>query len=126
MLRLGDRRSIKDGKACGNEMMKTRYFCESCGREVSAKAATCPSCGKAFTAVRCPHCGFEGKASAFTAGCPVCGFLQKPDQTPSDAAPVASPTAARGRRPLPARFYTVLAVVLLAFLAVLVVLLFKT
>ncbi len=27
-----------------------------------------------FTAVRCPECGYEGRAPEFKSGCPVCGY----------------------------------------------------
>ncbi|HTZ50943.1 MAG TPA: zinc ribbon domain-containing protein [Spirochaetia bacterium] len=53
---------------------KARFFCEQCGAEVRAGASSCPSCGSVFTAVRCPECGYEGRAPEFKAGCPVCGY----------------------------------------------------
>jgi uncharacterized membrane protein YvbJ len=100
--------------------MKARYFCENCGAEVRPGAATCPSCGRVFTAVRCPECGFEGRASEFVQGCPSCGFMeQKKAEAPS---PRQART--RGRRPLSARFYRTAGIVLFALAVILVVLLF--
>ena len=70
-------------RACGSRRlqrmpgsMKARYFCENCGAEVRPGASSCPSCGRVFTAVRCPECGFEGRASEFARGCPSCGFME--------------------------------------------------
>jgi len=98
--------------------MKARYFCENCGKEVSPGASTCPWCGRAFTAVRCPECGFEGKAADFRTGCPVCGFNQ----------PVPAASSAPAPRPprksvLSARFYRIAGVVLLGLIAALLCLL---
>jgi hypothetical protein len=59
---------------------KARYFCENCGAEVRAGAASCPKCRRVFSAVRCPECGYMGKASEFREGCPSCGFLQPREQ----------------------------------------------
>ncbi|HET6487773.1 MAG TPA: zinc ribbon domain-containing protein [Spirochaetia bacterium] len=75
--------------------MKVRFYCESCGSEVGKSDAVCPSCGKSFAAVRCPQCGFSGKASAFARGCPVCGYLHE-----NRAVPVA-PEQAEGGTPAP-------------------------
>ncbi|MGD0725766.1 MAG: zinc-ribbon domain-containing protein [Spirochaetia bacterium] len=95
--------------------MKARYFCENCGKEVRPGASTCPWCGRVFTAVRCPECGFEGKASDFRTGCPSCGFNQ---QVP--AAARAAPPRPR-RRALPsARFYRIAGAILLVLLIALI------
>jgi uncharacterized membrane protein YvbJ len=50
------------------------FYCETCGREVGAHEDECPHCGMPFYGVRCPRCGFNGKARQFVNGCPQCGF----------------------------------------------------
>jgi hypothetical protein len=98
---------------------KARYYCEQCGTEVRAGASVCPSCGSVFTAVRCPECGYEGRAPEFHAGCPVCGFQQR------ERRPV-SPGGSRGapqKKGLSAAFYRIAIVVLAATIVVLVVVL---
>ena len=88
-------RSIEKNTTGGNLKMKhrpaaqPRYFCANCGCEVAPGTARCPRCLKAFTAVRCPRCGFEGREDDFRAGCPACGHLQPT---------LADPAAGRGRR----------------------------
>jgi len=99
--------------------VKARYFCEKCGMEVRAGAAVCPSCGSVFTAVRCPECGYEGRAPEFHAGCPVCGYVSRA----KGQAPAESSRAARGKPGLSARFYRIAIVVLGALVVGLVVLL---
>jgi hypothetical protein len=59
--------------------MKLRYFCDGCGKEVPRNSKRCPSCGKAFAAVQCPRCGYQGEAGDFDAGCPDCGYLKLPE-----------------------------------------------
>jgi hypothetical protein len=80
--------------------------------------------------VRCPKCGFEGNASAFTAGCPSCGYLVKPAKPVGDAAAtrVRSPQPSKPRpRVFSSLFYRVSAVVLIALVVILLaILLFKT
>jgi hypothetical protein len=99
--------------------VKARYFCEACGAEVRAGASTCPSCGAVFTAVRCPECGYEGRAPEFHAGCPVCGYREKTREGTSTDHP-----SAPARKPgLPAAFYRIAAIVLTAIILGLVVLL---
>jgi len=94
--------------------MKARFFCENCGKEVTERAGSCPSCGRLFTAVRCPECGFEGKAAEFSPGCPVCGY--------SMPAPGHTPRRPAGRtHRLPARFYGVAAIVLAVIAVILLV-----
>ncbi|MFI5367578.1 MAG: zinc ribbon domain-containing protein [Spirochaetia bacterium] len=101
--------------------MRARYFCENCGKEVNPRASTCPWCGRVFTAVRCPECGFEGKASDFRAGCPSCGFNQPVPSAPKTPAARLRPR----RRSLPSpRFYKIAGVVLLVLLVALLGLLF--
>jgi len=119
--------------------MKVRFYCESCGSEVGKSDAVCPRCGKSFAAVRCPQCGFSGKASAFVRGCPVCGYLHEKRAVPVTAEPETErkgaesgtedsvsrhgrATAFRRSRTLPAWFYRWAIVVLLAALIGLTVL----
>lgn len=104
-------------------MVKAKYFCGNCQREVSARAASCPYCGSSFTAVRCPRCGFEGKAAEFIDGCPSCGFMMQ-DNVRATASP--APSAAKTRKApsgMSRLFYRVAGLVLLALLVVLVALL---
>ena len=96
-----------------------RYFCESCGAEVRAGASTCPSCGSVFTAVRCPECGYEGRAPEFRSGCPVCGFRAKSEESPS-----SGPAGGRAGKPgMPPGFYRAAIFVLGALILGLIVLL---
>jgi len=99
--------------------VKARYFCEQCGTEVRAGAAICPSCGSVFTAVRCPQCGYEGRAPEFHSGCPVCGYRSRSkEQVPSE------PSSTDRKKPgLSARFYHIAIAVLGALIVGLVVLL---
>ncbi|MCR5288887.1 MAG: zinc ribbon domain-containing protein [Treponema sp.] len=53
---------------------KAKFFCENCGEEVPQNARFCKHCGRFFTSVKCPQCGFVGIATAFTKGCPMCGY----------------------------------------------------
>ena len=64
-----------------------RFFCESCGTEVNGAASICPACGSVFTAVRCPKCAYEGRASEFHSGCPVCGYRAILREPPSSERP---------------------------------------
>lgn len=99
--------------------MKARYYCGNCSREVSSNAGVCPFCGSSFTAVRCPKCGFEGKAAVFGDGCPACGFMMSQDvRVP--ATPTAPRRAAAG---MSRRFYRIAGLVLVVLFAVLIVLL---
>ena len=104
--------------------MKAKYFCGNCSRQVSPGATVCPYCGSSFTAVRCPSCGYEGKAAEFGRGCPVCGFMMEDDVR----VPAAAPAGGRPEKP-PARkgmsrlFYRVAGIVLIVLLVALVVLL---
>jgi uncharacterized membrane protein YvbJ len=106
--------------------MKARFFCENCGTEVRAGAATCPSCGRAFRAVRCPECGYEGGASEFSGGCPVCGFRVQQDKAGAGAR--STPESAAPEKPrrggVSPAFYRILGAVLLAAIAVLLAVLF--
>lgn len=54
---------------------RTRFFCEGCNHEVPFNAEICPHCRKTFSAVKCPNCGFSGKANLFGSGCPHCGHF---------------------------------------------------
>lgn len=56
---------------------KAKFFCENCGSEVPEKAKFCKKCGKFFASVRCPKCGETGSSSAFSNGCPACGYAGK-------------------------------------------------
>jgi len=83
-----------------------RFFCEQCGSEVRPGAAACPSCGSVFTAVRCPECGYEGRAPEFKSGCPVCGYatVEAPGSEAGRGAPRRTPAAAPRRRGMPVVF----------------------
>jgi uncharacterized membrane protein YvbJ len=96
-----------------------RYFCEACGAEVSAGASTCPSCGSLFTAVRCPECGYEGRAPEFRWGCPVCGYRAKSMGSPSSE----STRGGSRKRGMSPGFYRVAMIVLGALILGLLVLL---
>jgi uncharacterized membrane protein YvbJ len=100
--------------------MKARYFCEACGAEVKAGASTCPSCGSLFTAVRCPECGYEGRAPEFRSGCPVCGYHGKPNESASNT----SAGRAKKKPLMPPGFYraaiVVLGALILGLIAILV------
>jgi uncharacterized membrane protein YvbJ len=98
---------------------KARYFCEACGAEVSGGASTCPSCGSLFTAVRCPECGYEGRAPEFRSGCPVCGYRTKTKESLSSE----SLRGGSKKRGLSPGFYRVAMVVLVALILGLLVLL---
>jgi hypothetical protein len=104
--------------ASTQKAMKARYFCENCGAEVRPGASCCPSCGRVFTAVRCPECGFEGRASEFVRGCPSCGFMEQKKIEP----PPPRPVEKRIRRSFSARFYRIAGIVLLALVVILVAL----
>lgn len=54
------------------------FFCETCGHQVGAYEDECPHCGMPFYGVRCPRCGFNGKARQFVNGCPKCGYKASP------------------------------------------------
>ncbi len=99
--------------------MKARYYCGNCSREVNANAGTCPYCGSSFTAVRCPRCGFEGKAAIFVDGCPSCGYMMS-QEVRLPATPAAPP---KRETTMSRRFYRVAGLVLLVLVAILVVLL---
>jgi tRNA(Ile2) C34 agmatinyltransferase TiaS len=72
-----------------------------------------------FTAVRCPECGYEGRAPEFRSGCPVCGY-----RTRSKEQYVTEPASRAARKPgLPPAFYRVAVVVLGALILGLVALL---
>ncbi len=108
--------------------MKTRFYCESCGQEVEPTARRCPSCGKSFTSVKCPQCGFEGRAPDFANGCPACGYLQGPTAsiTPARRARQRRAAPQPPRRPalvLPRAFYRVAFIVLGCMLAGTIILL---
>lgn len=60
--------------------MKAHYFCDFCGEEVPANTTRCPKCGKIFTAVKCPECGYMGRAEDFNSGCPSCSYLMDKDK----------------------------------------------
>jgi ssDNA-binding Zn-finger/Zn-ribbon topoisomerase 1 len=72
-----------------------------------------------FTAVRCPECGFEGRASEFARGCPSCGYMEQKKVTPAAARP---PVKDR-KRTFSATFYRVAGIVLLVLVVALVALL---
>ena len=118
-------------------MSDPHFYCENCGNAVSLKADSCPSCGRRFDAVKCPECGFSGKAALFTDGCPTCGYLSSLTSimiTPSSRALGIDPNedfrvSGTGRRSgsrsdkkvLPAWVYTVITIGLIGFLVFLLV-----
>ena len=51
-----------------------KFFCEFCGSLVRPSDKICPHCGCFVSQVRCPACQFQGEATLFYQGCPVCGF----------------------------------------------------
>lgn len=53
------------------------FYCETCGKKVPADVDACPYCGMPFYAVKCPRCGYTGRALKFVDGCPSCGYLSK-------------------------------------------------
>jgi len=57
-----------------NSQRSAKFFCENCGAEVPQNAKFCKKCGRFFTSVKCPNCGFTGPSTAFSAGCPKCGY----------------------------------------------------
>ena len=90
---------------------------------MNAGATVCPYCGSSFTAVRCPSCGFEGKAAAFSRGCPACGFMMEDEVRLTTAPPgAARPDKPKTRRGMSRVFYRVSGIVLIVLLAALVVL----
>ncbi len=54
------------------------FYCETCGHQVGVYEDECPHCGMPFYGVKCPRCGFNGKARQFVNGCPRCGFKAAP------------------------------------------------
>lgn len=50
------------------------FLCEFCGAKVDKYAIKCNTCGHIFDSIKCPSCGFQGKADAFPNGCPKCGY----------------------------------------------------
>ena len=118
-------------------MSDPHFYCENCGDTVSLKADSCPSCGRRFDAVKCPECGFSGKAALFSDGCPTCGYLSSLTSISSNPALGAmeiDPSAnfevsgtgrrsgSRGnKRLLPAWAYTAITIGLIGFLVFLLV-----
>lgn len=62
---------MKRGK---KKIEEPTFYCETCGQQVGAYEDKCPHCGMPFYGVRCPQCGFNGKARQFVNGCPRCGY----------------------------------------------------
>jgi predicted RNA-binding Zn-ribbon protein involved in translation (DUF1610 family) len=99
-----------------------RFFCENCGKEVEEDEELCRHCGAVFVAIKCPQCGYRGKAHHFTRGCPVCGFLG--EENPVRAGeylltdqPKRAGRDAPARKPLPEWFFwVVMGVLVLAFI----------
>ena len=69
--------------------------------------------------MRCPECGYQGREAEFRSGCPVCGYLMA--QPPGAPSPPSAPIRKKGF--LPAWFYTVMALALLAAVVILLVVL---
>jgi hypothetical protein len=57
------------------------FYCETCGHQVGAYEEACSHCGMPFYGVRCPQCGFNGKARQFVNGCPRCGYKAPPSDS---------------------------------------------
>jgi RNA polymerase subunit RPABC4/transcription elongation factor Spt4 len=60
---------------------------------VSKDAKVCPRCGSFFSSIKCPRCGYVGKADDFALGCPSCGSMEAPNPAPEPMRPlpVAAP-----------------------------------
>jgi len=54
--------------------MRQKFFCDNCGEQVEKNETRCPHCGRYFRSVKCPACGFAGRAGLFVDGCPACGY----------------------------------------------------
>ena len=114
-------------------MKDPQFYCENCGNSVSLRADSCPCCGLRFDAVKCPECGFSGKAGLFSDGCPSCGYLSSLTSISSEAIAGiegVNPAAAMGegrrkpsedRRGMPPWAYTVITVTLIGILIFLLV-----
>ena len=98
-------------------MKEPSFYCENCGSPVSLKAASCPTCGRNFESVKCPECGFTGRAVLFSDGCPSCGFMSRLRGSGSGMVEVdlerdtllsPEPEASSVRKGLPAWAYTVI------------------
>jgi DNA-directed RNA polymerase subunit RPC12/RpoP len=111
------RRHAEEVKA--DVRVKAVYYCGNCSRAVNAEAAVCPHCGSIFTSVRCPRCGFEGRAAAFRDGCPSCGYLMSREERSRSV----SGAVKRTKAGMPGRFYRVSGIILLVLFAILIVLL---
>ena len=121
-------------------MKERSFYCENCGKPVSLRTTRCPSCGKQFDAVKCPVCEFTGSSSLFSDGCPSCGYLSASNTIKSgglvevaldkelngpsiaENSPVKSEPK---KKSLPGWAYTIISVVLIAFLVFLLVLYFQ-
>lgn len=112
-------------------MKDPQFYCENCGNPVSLRADSCPTCGRRFEAVKCPECGFSGKAALFSDGCPSCGYLSSltsisGESLPGldEADPGSKAGGSGGRRPrqaeakqvLPPWAYTAITLGLIGFL----------
>lgn len=64
-----------------------RYYCENCGAEVAKDAKVCPHCGSFFSSIKCPRCGYVGKADDFALGCPSCGSTEQANPAPEPMRP---------------------------------------
>lgn len=71
-------------------MRLPRYYCEHCGAEVAKDAKICRRCGHFFTSVKCPRCGYVGKADDFALGCPSCGSVEAARPAPDPIRPLAA------------------------------------
>ena len=70
-------------------MKRPHYYCEGCGLEVRKDARICPRCGRFFSSVKCPRCGYVGKADDFAEGCPDCGYAEAAKPNPEPMRPMA-------------------------------------
>jgi predicted RNA-binding Zn-ribbon protein involved in translation (DUF1610 family) len=103
---------------------QAKFFCESCGAEVPQNAKFCAKCGRFFVSVKCPCCGHIGPSTAFTAGCPKCGYAEgrqpAAQRQRSSAAADASAAARKKESTLPVWVYLftlgIMTVIILMFM----------
>jgi len=98
--------------------MKVRYFCANCGAEVGLREQICPNCQRGFLSVKCPRCGFNGKADLFLAGCPSCGYMHASEPETKSAGSMDRSHQEPAHRGLPSRIYRLAGIALIALIAV--------
>lgn len=55
---------------------------------MAKNAKVCPRCGSFFSSIKCPRCGYVGKADDFSAGCPSCGSTEAANAAPEPIRPL--------------------------------------